>query len=233
MKKIEVLQTIINRIKAKTYLEIGVDKGNVFFSVQAKIKYAVDPSFKFELKETIKRTVIKKLKFQEERYFEITSDDFFSNKASLFRRNKIDVALIDGLHTYQQTLKDVSNCLKYLNKGGVLVLHDCNPTTEAMAYPAVSLEHAASLNLKGWAWDWSGDVWKTIVDLRSSRNDLNIFVLNCDCGLGIVTRGNPENTLNYRKEDIEAMTYHDLEAKREELLNLRPPDFLQDFIVTL
>ena len=65
------------------------------------------------------------------RMFRKTSDDFFSLDAhKVFKENKIDVAFIDGLHTYEQSLRDAVNCLKYLNKGGLHYIHDCNPQSE-------------------------------------------------------------------------------------------------------
>jgi hypothetical protein len=36
MNRLDVIQQIIDRIKAKTYLEIGVKKGKVFLNVKAK-----------------------------------------------------------------------------------------------------------------------------------------------------------------------------------------------------
>jgi len=96
----------------------------------------------------------------------------------------LDVVLIDGLHTYSQSLRDFVHSLKWLKDGGVIMMHDCNPASEAAAYPANSLAHACSLNLPGWTNNWNGDVWKTIAHLRASRNDLHIFTLAGDFGLG-------------------------------------------------
>ena len=61
-------------------------------------------------------------------------------------------------------------------------MHDCCPTTPSMAFPAKSFAEAEAqnMNLPGWTSDWCGDVWKTIVHLRSSRNDLAVAVLDCD-----------------------------------------------------
>ena len=42
---------------------------------------------------------------------------------------------------------------------------------------------------------WSGDVWKAIVYLRSTRPDLRVAVLKCDLGVGIVRKGSPESTI--------------------------------------
>jgi hypothetical protein len=115
----------------------------------------------------------------------------------------LDVVFVDGLHTYQQALKDVNNSLINLNEKGVIIIHDCNPPHEAAAYPADSYDHAASLSLPGWTGEWCGDVWKTICYLRSHRNDLKIFVLDCDYGLGIVMRGEPDNDLDITEDELD------------------------------
>ena len=47
MKRIEVVQRIIDRKKARTYLEIGVSNGTNFFRIRVRKKTAVDPHFRF------------------------------------------------------------------------------------------------------------------------------------------------------------------------------------------
>ncbi len=70
----------------------------------------------------------------------MTSDEFFANPPEILIEKGIDLAFIDGLHTYEQSLRDVENCLKYLNPDGIIVMHDCLPSSEAEALP--SLEKA-------------------------------------------------------------------------------------------
>ena len=235
MDRIEIVQAIIDKIKGKTYLEIGVQAGESFFPVNSKTKIGVDPKFVINLSwaQKVKRKISNILKLQKEMLFEMTSDDFFYNKSSVFNKNKIDVALVDGLHTHQQSLKDVLNCLKYMNDKGVIVMHDCSPLSEAMAYPAQSIDDAKKLNLPGWDGRWNGDVWKTIIYLRSFMRDLNVFVLDCDFGIGIVAKGKPENVLNYSVKDIEQMSYRDLDSRRSQMLNLKKPESLYEFLKNL
>ncbi len=216
MERIQAVQTLLDKIKGKTYLDIGTDYGNSFFSIHAKRKIAVDPHFKLKLKKKIKGAIVSALKFRKEMFFEVTSDDFFLNNSNLLDKDKLDVALVDGLHTYEQSFKDVLNVLKYLNNDGFIVLHDCNPESESETSPIDSQATGP----------WCGDVWKTIVHLRSLRNDLCVFVLDCDHGVGVVTRGKSENMLNYTPEDIKLMPYSELEANRTKLLNLKPENFL-------
>jgi len=226
MSRIEIIQRIINKKKATKYLEIGVERGNCFLLIRAKRKYAVEPRFMISWK--------KKLKWMRKnpcnifaKYYEVRSDDYFAYKN---HSKGYDVVFVDGLHTYKQTLRDVDNSLLYLNKKGVIVVHDCSPPYEAAAYPADSYIHAASSNIPGWNGDWCGDVWKTIVHLRSFHEDLNIFVLDHDYGLGIITRGEPDNMLSFSMEELNELAYKDLEKNREELLNLKKVDFFREFL---
>lgn len=231
MDRVEVAQRILDRFNAKTYLEIGSQEGFSFFQIQANRKIAVDPEFKIPMAKRIKKTLAKKIRMEEERYFEVTSDAFFTNAPAVFRKDKIDVALVDGLHTYQQSLRDVLNCLNYLSENGVIVMHDCNPRSEAVAYPGNSLQDAEKMNLPDWDGSWCGDVWKAIVYLRSLRNDLNVFVLDCDYGIGVVTKGKPENVLSYSAEEINRMSYHDLESNRADFLNLKDENYIKEFLL--
>ena len=55
-----------------------------------------------------------------------TSNLFFRDKVpQVYKNNKIDIAFIDGLHTYEQSLSDARNCLRYLNHDGYIIFHDC------------------------------------------------------------------------------------------------------------
>lgn len=233
MNRVIVIQEIINRKQAKTYLEIGTAKGKCFLNIKARKKISVDTgsyiSFFRKLKHTFKSpsNIFNK-------YYRMTSDEFFKKIPEILNGQKVDVIFVDGLHTHKQTLKDVENALPLLKEDGVMVLHDCNPPFESAAYPADSYEeYAKNLHLPGWTGQWCGDVWKTVPYLRSTRNDLDIFVLDCDWGLGIITKREPKEALEYSPSEIEALTYHDLDNKRVKILNLKSPEYFQDFIQAL
>jgi hypothetical protein len=229
MIRTEVIQKILDRRKVPAYLEIRVNKGKNFFPIKARQKIAVDPSFNIARKRKLK-WILKNPSNLSAKYYEITSDDYFENVKNNLQ---LDVVYIDGLHTFQQSLKDVNNSLKYISENGVIVLHDCNPPHEAAAYPADSIDQAAALNLPGWNGEWCGDVWKTICYLRASRKDLKIIVLDCDYGLGIITRGKAINDLNLKEEDLAVMTYDDLSRNRNELLNLKDESFFFEYLETI
>lgn len=232
MNRITVIQEIIKKTKAKTYLEIGIQWGRCFLEIKATKKIGVDPKISITIKRKCKY-YFKDVRNIFNKYYEMTSDDFFKLNSDLLIRHGLDGVFIDGLHTYEQSLKDVNNSLKYLKECGVIIMHDCNPPFEATAYPANSIEYAERLNLPGWTGEWCGDVWKTIAHLRSTRSDLNIFVLDYDYGLGIITKGKPENMLKYSTEEMQNLSYDDLQKNRINILNLKSYAYFEEFIKTL
>jgi len=224
MNRVKVTQGWLNRFPAPTYLEIGVQFGFSFVPVRARTKIAVDP------KILIPRFArwISNRRAAETHYIETTSDSFFAENAELLGRSGIDVALIDGLHTHEQTMIDVENTLRWLNEGGLIAMHDCNPKSEGQACPASSYEQFRKGHRRSLL--WCGDVWKTITYLLSCRKDLNVHVLDCDFGVGIITRGPSESTLELSPEAIRAMSYEDLARDRVRLLNLKPARFYREFL---
>lgn len=262
MMRYEVIQHVIDRIKGKVYLEIGVDSGKSFINTRAAKKIGVDPvptpqlvdqalescnieylglstaaplkSTELTLAASIKKPVAQMDSNESMQLFYSTSDAFFKNNAApLFCTEKIDVAFVDGLHTYEQTTQDVLNVLGHLKDDGIILIHDCNPPTATSALPATSWNEVAQMALPGWDGMWCGDVWKTIVHLRSTRDDLNIFVLDCDFGIGVVSKGAPTNGLNYSADQIGAMDFDDLDKNRHSLLNLKNQNYLFEFLNTI
>lgn len=227
----------VNRIRAvkralagrpdPVYLEIGVSRGQAFQRIAAAVKIAVDPAFK--LSERARQ--LADAKGRATHYFETTSDAFFEDQSALLEQHPIDVALIDGLHTYEQVVRDVENTVRYLKDDGVIFLHDCNPPFELAGRRADSWEEFIGQQ-KGplVIGIWNGDVWKAIVQLRSTRDDLQVGVLKCDQGVGFVRKGTPESTLPYSVEQVAALTYADLKADRKRLLNLKPPRYLGELL---
>ena len=221
----EVIQQLIDTKGFKTYLEIGVFLGKLFYSIKAKTKIAVDPNVKFSRFKLFKRSFRYKNNTNlTAKSYKLTSDGFFQKKAAfVFRRRPLDICLVDGMHEYSFALRDVENSLKFLQPGGVIVMHDCNPAT-----PEAAMDFA-TWGTRQYKDDWNGDVWKAVVHLRSQRDDINVFVLNTDYGLGVITFGKPESKLDFSPEQIRNMSYADLDANRKELLNLKDPSYFYDY----
>lgn len=203
MHKREILQMVLDTYRNPIYLEIGVESANNFFPIKAKNKIAVDPKFSFS---TLRKIYWcgKNPRNLLAQYYEMTSDSYF---VDLPRDSRFDVVFIDGLHTYQQSLNDLFNALRHLSNTGVIVLHDCNPLNENASLPTAN-----------------GDVWRTICHLRSLRADLCVFVLDCDYGLGFVTKSLPESMMHYSENEVNSMRYNEFANNRKQILNLKQPD---------
>ena len=105
-----------------------------------------------------------------------SSNDFFQNNS-----NSFDIIFIDGLHHYKQVLSDIKRSLNILNDNGFILVHDCLPK---------SLAQQAVPRYRGY---WNGDVWKSIVELRT-KNYLDITTCQIDFGISII-RKKPNNYL--------------------------------------
>ena len=209
---------LINRhlslLNKSTYLEIGVRCGANLFQINASRKIGVDPDYFFS-----KRSLIKAL-FQKRNWFlkmfKMESDIFFSNKgASLFRKSGIDLVFIDGMHTYRQSLKDATNSLSYLNKGGIIIFHDCNPTSKIAAQPSIPSQKI----------NWNGDVWKTIYHFRQFPEYFECYTYNSDQGLGVLKMRNNIATdttpkLQFR-QDFQDLAYEYLSRNRVSTIGLK------------
>jgi SAM-dependent methyltransferase len=230
LNRIQVVQRALEGRAAPVYVEIGVENGFTFRKIAADHKIAVDPA----LRLSARSLKIANAKARVTHYFGLTSDAFFENETAFLEQHGIDVALIDGLHTYEQALRDVENTLRYLRHDGVIVMHDCYPPVASIGTPAASYDEYVAHDPPNRLWDyfWTGDVWKAIVHLRSTRDDLRIAVLSADFGVGMVRKGPAESQLSYSAAQIDALTYADLVADRERLLNLKPAAYLDEFLAS-
>ncbi len=126
----------------------------------------------------------------------LTSDEFFKKNTDFF-----DLIFIDGLHEYSQVKKDIVNSLKVLNPKGIILIHDCMP----LSY----LDQAIPRGQR----KWNGDVWKSIVELRT-RNDVFTCVGCFDQGIGMILNRKNDQILelsedyNFRFKDLSYENYY-------------------------
>ena len=237
MTRIEVLNALIKKKNVKNYLEIGVNRGKCLFNIKGATKrFAVDPFFNFSAWKKF-RGIILNFDNLKNSFFEVKSDDFFKQNVALLNENKIELAFIDGLHTYEQALNDTLNTLKFSNENVVIVLHDCNPLDALAAHPAISIDHARAelKDHKDWKNIWNGDVWKTIVDIRKNHPELTAFVLNTDHGLGFVYKKQRENLPEVFNSisQIGSLDYDFFDKNRNDLIDLKPVSYFEDFLKTI
>jgi hypothetical protein len=208
-------ETYINRALAgrshpTTYCEIGVRDGESLRLVRADRKVGVDPE------PTPSFGPVR----AAEQLFRTTSDEFFADQAlDALRPEGVDVALIDGLHEFEQALRDLVNMIPYMRDDGFIFLDDVNPQNET---------RASATPVPG---SWNGDVWKVAAFVHAERPDLRLVTLDVDQGLGVVTGfGRSDGPANAAAimpapdlvERYKAKEYAQLASARSQLLNLMP-----------
>ena len=169
--RIEIIQKIISKEKYKDYLEIGCDNDENFAKIKVDNKIGVDP---------LKGGTLR-----------MTSDEFFKNNKKNF-----DIIFLDGLHTYEQTIKDIDNSLNFLNEKGVIIIHDCLPKKIWNQIVPRVYGH------------WNGDVWKAIVHSRT-YNYADTYTCVADHGLGIIFKRKNKNLLSIEQNNFKKLKFRD------------------------
>ena len=212
MEARSLINSKLNNFRNPQYLEIGVRNGETFLSIQTRNKYGVDPDFFFSKRFLIK-SCLSTYNWGFKMYKE-KSDTFFNNTIRNIKNFRISVAFIDGMHTYEQSLNDARNCLKYLEPDGIIIFHDCNPQSE----------QAASPEIPSTAINWNGDVWKTIYHIRGLRDYFECLTLDDDQGLGLLTvkQEVDQKILNMLEpnEEISKLPYKFLNDNRTNIIGL-------------
>lgn len=188
----DVLHSIHKNLLPKTYLEIGVAMGrSLALAHKNSLSVGVDPD------TGSKERISFHSPENEPTLFRLTSDDFFNtqNITELFGGKTIDVAFLDGLHHYDQTLRDFINTEKYSSRDTMVLIHDCLPIN-----PTVASRNRQS----GF---WTGDVWKIIPILKTIRPDLDIVTLPVKpSGLAVVKNLDSKSTVLSRQ--LKQITEH-------------------------
>ena len=113
--------------------------------------------------------------------------------------------------------KDINNSLKFLKKGGVILLHDCLPSSARDQMIPRSHEK------------WNGDVWKAIVEFRTKKN-LDTYVCLADQGLGVVIKRANRNTLLLKIKNFKKLKFSDYYKNYREYMNIINHDQLIETI---
>jgi len=200
MLRSDVINCIIERYGFKSYLEIGTrQRADNFDLININEKVCIDPDP------------------QALADFVLTSDDWFERHGD----KTFDIIFIDGLHKSFQVERDIANSLKSLNRRGVVVLHDCNPTSYDMQIRDVDVIN-----------EWTGDVWKAYVKYRKVSCFFTC-VVDTDYGCGIIDTNKIVSKSRIDvSDDFDLIHYEQLEAERVGLLNLVSiNDFLRMYVI--
>jgi hypothetical protein len=151
-----VLSWVHAIVKPANYVEIGVNDGKSLDEAQpATPCIGIDPEPRIE-REIPPST----------RIYELTSDEFFAryDPRELLGR-PVELAFIDGLHQFEQVLRDFVNLERCSAADGVVILHDCIPLDATTS----SRDRTTDF--------YAGDVWKATLVLRRRRPDLEMVIV--------------------------------------------------------
>ena len=151
------LERLYRALAPETAIEIGVFQGASLALVPPPtIAIGVDPN----------PTLIFPLK-TETRIFSEESDKFFAagRLDKLLAGRPLSVGFIDGLHIFEQALRDFIHLERYCGPRSVIMFHDTLPLDE----PTQRRTRETDFH--------TGDLWKTVLCLKHFRPDLDIFTI--------------------------------------------------------
>jgi hypothetical protein len=207
----EVLGRVHRYVQPRTYLEIGVSRGESLARVLPQTQVlGIDPQPR-----------LSRALGPNQRIFLETSDAFFANhdvRAELGGR-PVEMAFIDGMHRFEYALRDFINVERVSARNSVILLHDCYPLDERTAQREQTTRF------------WSGDIWRLLLLLRTCRPDLLVHTIATPpTGLGIVLHPDPESRLladNLERliEEYLAKDFAVLEGRQSQALGLVPNEW--------
>lgn len=205
------LERLYLALAVETVLEIGVFEGESLALVQPPtVAIGVDPA----------PTIIHPLK-TETHIFSETSDEFFAKRRlePLLAGRPLSISFIDGLHLFEQALKDFINLEAWSGPRSIILLHDTFPLDEATQSRTRETQFH------------TGDVWKTVLCLKHYRPELDIFTIaTSPSGLTAVTGLDPaSHVLKDRFDEALArfgeLSFSAIAGSLETMLNIVPNDW--------
>jgi predicted O-methyltransferase YrrM len=198
----QVLRWIHRILQPANYVEIGVHKGiSLEQAIRSTPCIGVDPAPSVEHELSPAVTI-----------YELTSDDFFAkhNPEELLG-GPVELAFIDGLHLFEQVLRDFVNLERRASPDAVIILHDCLPLD------AVTAARERTTDF------YAGDVWKATLALRRRRPELEMVIVpTAPTGLCLVRgldRANREleRTLPEIEAEYRGLGFDYYEAHRDDM----------------
>ncbi|MGJ5819788.1 class I SAM-dependent methyltransferase [Paludibaculum fermentans] len=152
-----VMEWLHELLKPRVYVEIGVYCGDTLrLAAGAEIAVGVDPAAQMPPNHPA-----------EVRIFRTTSDEFFQSGAlrEICAHGPVDLAFIDGLHLFEQVMKDFHGLARYAGPNSVIAIHDSIPLNAETSTRERSTEF------------YTGDVWKAVACLHAHRPELRILTV--------------------------------------------------------
>lgn len=145
--------------RARTYLEIGVEKGSTLMmgGTTTRLAVGVDPDYHVVVpaEDPVRVALFRK-----------TSDAFFADGDWHGVSTKpVDVTFVDGMHLCENALRDVLGAERLSHRRSLILVHDILPGSAAEA----ARERETPM--------WMGDVFRAVLALREFRPELSLTAI--------------------------------------------------------
>lgn len=194
------------------YLEIGIESGLTLEAVLAEGIVGVDPAHRINIARLPGQMSV----------HTVASDDYFAAVLKPLARAEMpadlfDVVFVDGLHTFEQSYRDVLNAFAVLSPTGIVIVDDTVPTNRYAALP--DRRHAKQL------WkahgiqntDWMGDVFRTVLAVRRFHPSVSVAT--------VVDEQHRGQSIMWMTPDADGRIPQLVPASRAELGELHEMDF--------
>lgn len=198
----EVVNGLLGLYETPRYLEIGVNKGETFFAVQCADKIAVDPMFLFDLTAA-------KAREPQAKFYQVTSDEFFCDITPVSAR--FEVIYLDGLHTFEQTLRDFTNAIEFLAPNGLILIDDIRPNSYDASIPDIHRAYELKAMLSNGDGSWMGDTFKLMFFIQTFYPQFSYRTIGDNHGQGVVWKARRRHkTIPLRSvEQVSRLTFEE------------------------
>lgn len=204
------LKWLHEALRPETYFEIGVANGwSTSLALPPTVAIGVDPE----------PTLTSTLRTETHLFCE-TSDEFFATGrlGPVLAGRPVSFGFIDGLHSFDQALRDFKNLEAHCASASLVALHDTVPLDDVTQRQERLTQF------------WTGDVWKVVLCLKHYRPDLDIFtVAAAPSGLTLVAGLDPSSRVlhDVYREAVARFAdvpFSEVESRLNDAVNLVPND---------
>ena len=201
------LNRLAKALDCRSYLEIGVETGRTLLHVSVEQRTGVDPHFRFDWQRQNGHNGLQ--------LHPCTSDAFF---AELDPEVRYDLIFIDGLHTFEQTYRDILHALRHSHRRTVMLIDDTVPSDVFSS----CRDQEICLTLRAQFGDrkniqWHGDTYKVVPLLTVFQSDFRLLTLTGN--------GNPQTVIWRPLQTLEEDPLRTMQAMFA-IQNLAASDYL-------
>lgn len=196
VNKTTLIQNLIIEHGYTRYAEIGAFVGMNIFQIKVDYTWAIDNPLRVPHWHDNKEDYITYIESSGLAFLEKADQDNL----------QLDIILIDNQTSYKCSKSLVEKSISLIQDNGVIMLTNCIPPDEVAASKSL-IDAYQSSKYNG---VWIGDVYKTILWLKSHMDNVTIDMYPSDRGLAVIRKGTNNELLKLSDAEIENYDYDKL-----------------------